>query len=312
MSDKPRERHLFITLSNIGDAVMTLPALEAYHAAFRRDRIDIVADARSSILFSQVPYRGDLYLKDKQAGGRGTWQLLRQLRQRRYRSIVDLRSVVLPWLLRKRRFATKLGIKPGGEHAVHEHLAVVEALLEKRLPVPLAPVAVGDDTRAQAAELVTPLGSERLLALAPGANWQAKIWPVARYAELLETLADQFDAVVALGGPDDRAAVAQLAERSALPVLDLAGRIDLLTTAAVLTHAAYFVGNDSGVGHIAAAMGRPTMTVFGPGQPERYRPWGALARWIVAADGEIGSVSAGEVAAAVRDQLASLTPTLSE
>ena len=92
----------------------------------------------------------------------------------------------------------------------------------------------------------------------------------------------------------------------------MAGRIDLLTTAAVLTHAAYFVGNDSGVGHIAAAMGRPTMTVFGPGQPERYRPWGALARWIVAADGEIGSVSAGEVAAAVRDQLASLTPTLSE
>ncbi|NNL99794.1 MAG: glycosyltransferase family 9 protein [Gammaproteobacteria bacterium] len=312
MSDTQRERHLFITLSNIGDAVMTLPALEAYHAAFRRDKIDIVADARSSMLFSQVAYRGDVFLKDKQAGGRGTWQLLRQLRRRRYRSVVDLRSLVLPWLLRKRRAATKLGIQPGGEHAVHEHLAVVETLLERRLGVPLAPVAIGDEARAEAAGLVAPLGGGRLLARAPGANWEAKVWPVERYAALVRHLSGQFDAVVALGGPDDREAVASLAAVSPLPVLDLAGTIDLLTAAAVLTHAAYFVGNDSGVGHIAAAMGRPTMTVFGPGQPERYRPWGALARWIVAPDGNIASVSADEVAAAVHDQLATLTPVISE
>ena len=52
--------------------------------------------------------------------------------------------------------------------------------------------------------------------------------------------------------------------------------------AAILERAAVFVGNDSGLGHIAAAVGTPTLTVFGPGDPSRYHPWGPYADWIVA------------------------------
>ena len=58
---------------------------------------------------------------------------------------------------------------------------------------------------------------------------------------------------------------------------NLAGKIDLLTTAAVLKNADLFVGNDSGLGHLASAVKTKTFTIFGPGEPNRYKPWGILA-----------------------------------
>ncbi len=84
-------RHiLLITLSNIGDALMTTPVLEALHRQYPQAVIDIVTDARASDLFEHCPYRGEIILKQK--GWRGTIALLKQLRVTRYDLIVDLRT----------------------------------------------------------------------------------------------------------------------------------------------------------------------------------------------------------------------------
>jgi heptosyltransferase III len=56
--------------------------------------------------------------------------------------------------------------------------------------------------------------------------------------------------------------------------IDLVGRIDLLTAAAVLRRAALFIGNDTGIMHVAAATGTPTLGLFGPSLPAHYAPWG--------------------------------------
>lgn len=73
-----------------------------------------------------------------------------------------------------------------------------------------------------------------------------------------------------------------VAANAALPCVDLCGRSSLLQAAAVLERCRVLVGNDSGLGHMASAVGTPTLTVFGPGQPGRYHPWGPWARWVVA------------------------------
>jgi ADP-heptose:LPS heptosyltransferase len=80
-------------------------------------------------------------------------------------------------------------------------------------------------------------------------------------------------------------------------VLNLAGTTTLLQAAALLSRATLFIGNDSGLGHLCAAVGRPTLTLFGPGDPDRYHPWGPQAHWLVAADGNIASLSPTAVAA---------------
>ena len=73
--------------------------------------------------------------------------------------------------------------------------------------------------------------------------------------------------------------------------------------------AAAFVGNDSGLGHIAAAVGVPTVTVFGPGEPDRYRPWGPHARIVMAPDLNLQKLDAVPVLDALRAALASRSTT---
>jgi ADP-heptose:LPS heptosyltransferase len=71
----------------------------------------------------------------------------------------------------------------------------------------------------------------------------------------------------------------------------------------LLDLATVFVGNDSGLGHIAAARGIPTLTLFGPGRPARYRPLGARARLLEAPGGALPALTPAAVDAAVRELL---------
>ena len=80
-------------------------------------------------------------------------------------------------------------------------------------------------------------------------------------------------AVAILGDGADRAHTRALA--AALPgCLDLVGAVDLMTAAAVLRRCSLFVGNDSGLMHMAAAVGAPTLGLFGPSRDVHYAPWG--------------------------------------
>jgi heptosyltransferase-3 len=129
-----------------------------------------------------------------------------------------------------------------------------------------------------------------VLAIGPAANWPAKQWRAERFAELAARL-------TAAAGPLPGSRVAVLAaahERElAEPVLaalppgrriDLVGRVDLLTAAAVLRRCAMFIGNDTGLMHIAAASRTPTLGLFGPSPVAQYAPWGRRAAWVCSAD----------------------------
>ena len=63
-------------------------------------------------------------------------------------------------------------------------------------------------------------------------------------------------------------------------------------------------GYDSGLGHMAAALNIPTLTVFGPGRPHRYRPWGSRATIVIAPDEDLTKLGSAEVASALRSHLA--------
>ncbi|HXH04227.1 MAG TPA: glycosyltransferase family 9 protein [Candidatus Competibacteraceae bacterium] len=293
-------RLLLITLSNIGDLIMTTPVMEVLHYRYPQARLDVVADARSSELLRHCPYLGELLHKDKKAGWRGVLALLRRLRRTRYELSVDLRSDGLSYLLRARRRLHKWSGQPLGAHAVQQHLGVVAALLDGEPPLPRIWLSAAERAFAAAA---LPAGG-RWLALAPGANWPPKRWPAARFAELARALADTVDGVVLLGSQADQADCRAIAAGLPLPAVNLSGQTGLLAAAAVLERCALFVGNDSGLGHLAAAVGIPTVTVFGPGQPLRYHPWGLRSRYLLAPDADLARLEAGPVADAARGLLA--------
>ena len=298
MAPQDTKTILLITLSNIGDAVMTTPVMTALHKKYPLAVMDMVADARSSDMFRHCPYRGEIFLKDKQAGWQGLMRLVKQLRRKRYDLVVDLRTDGLTLLLRARRRLTRRGSRAAGVHAVQRHFAVIGPR-EKICEIPATCVWLSQHEQEFAQRQLAVLPGTRWLALGPGARWATKCWRLTSFQALVERLQPEFDGVVLLGNTNDADHCRQLAEHMALPCLNLAGKTDLLQAAAVLQRAALFIGNDSGLGHLAAACDTPTQTIFGPGDPHRYHPWHPKARWVQSDSGDIADVPVEAVATAV-------------
>jgi heptosyltransferase II len=113
-----------------------------------------------------------------------------------------------------------------------------------------------------------------VIALAPGAVGPSKRWPSAAYAELTRRLVGEGVSVWVLGGPDEKALAAEIVGNTT--ARDLTGR-DLRDTILALSSATIAVSNDSGLLHVAAAVGTPSIGIFGPTSPWHWAPLNPLA-----------------------------------
>ena len=162
-----------------------------------------------------------------------------------------------------------LALMEGAEYvrAAHDAFLQAGADIITTNSYAIVPFHIGADVfKSRASELLRALPGQRWLAIGPGANWPGKRWAPQHYQQLVAALANEFDAVIVLGSGDDLDQPFDTATL-ALPALDLIGVTDLQTVAAVLAKMRAFVGNDSGIGHIATAVACPVVTVFGPGEP---------------------------------------------
>ena len=298
-SVREARRVLFITLSNVGDAIMSTTVLEALRSHCPRAVIDLVADRRSSRLFSQCPYRGVIYHKDKRKFLRGAPALLWQTRRVRYDLIVDIRTDGLSYLMKGRRRLTKWGGEPYGEHAVEEMMGVIRRLHGHK-PLPPTRVWYGEEERDYARRALAGLDATRLLVIAPGSREEAKRWGGDNFAAFANALSKRFTAAALLGVASERGLTAAVAARLCLPCVDLAGGNDLLQAAALCERARLFIGNDSGLGHVAVAAGAPALILFGPHRPERVRPWGENVLCLAAADRRVERIPVSEAVTRVR------------
>nr|WP_328702587.1 glycosyltransferase family 9 protein [Belnapia mucosa] len=144
-------------------------------------------------------------------------------------------------------------------------------------PLPVAWFNAAD--RARAATLLP--GEGPWIGLGPTANWDRKVWPADRFVALFERLSAPDGPLpgaraAILGGPGAQEAAMAAPVLAALGdrAVDLVGRIALPEAAAVLARCALFVGNDSGLMHLSAATGTPTLGLFGPSRVEEYAPAG--------------------------------------
>jgi ADP-heptose:LPS heptosyltransferase len=173
--------------------------------------------------------------------------------------------------------------------------------------IPPVRIRLADDEHRFAQQALAALPGTRWLALGPGARWEPKRWPVRHFSALANQLQQEFDAVVLLGSTEDTACCRELAEALSLPCINLAGKTTLLQAGALQQQSRLFVGNDSGLGHLAAAVSIPTVTLFGPGEPQRYHPWHPQGRWLQSSTGSLEDLSPDEVARCVRELLTVIT-----
>jgi ADP-heptose:LPS heptosyltransferase len=119
-------------------------------------------------------------------------------------------------------------------------------------------------------------GTELLIALAPGAAWSYRRWPAGRFIEVGRWLQENYGASILIVASRSESGLALQVENGLHRgrAFNLAGRTTLREMAAVLKRCRLFIGNDSGPMHVAAASGVPSIGLFGPGEYERFRPWG--------------------------------------
>ena len=282
------DRILVVTLSNIGDAAMTTPVFETLHQLYPSSVIDIVGDERSSGIFLGAPYLGVTYHRRKKASLWENMRLVGRLRRQKYDLIVDLRTNLIPILLRGKRRFYKRSRSGVSQHSVEEHMSAILSLLNKEFKTPPCKIYIDKEEARKARAAVSTIPQGRWLAVAPGANWPGKKWAAARYRELIFKLDGQFDAVLLLGIEGDSL---EEIETSMTPIFDFTGKTNLSLVKVLLSKSSFFIGNDSGLGHLAASLSVPTLTLFGPGNPDRYKPISMTSSVLVAPENDLGKLT---------------------
>lgn len=279
-------RILFVSSTRIGDAVLSTALLDHLLRAHPAARFTIACGNVAEGVFARMPNRDRTITLVKQPYGRHWFGLWRQVAFTWWDLVVDLRASALSFVVPARRRV----IARGGRHPGHRLTHLGQLL---GLDPPPRPVAwFGAEDALRAAALVP--GGGPFIVLGPSANWDRKVWPADRFIAAHRAL-------TASGGPLPGARTVVLAgpgkaERAmAAPVLaaipgaiDAVGAFSLPECAALLSRAALFLGNDSGLMHLAAAAGAPTLGLFGPTPASEYAPVGRAAAAVLA-DGPPGA-----------------------
>jgi hypothetical protein len=182
---------------------------------------------------------------------------------------------------------------PAGVHASHWLARPLAALGLDAAPDP-EPMRATEAEEAEARPLRARL-PDGFVAVHPGSGSPRKTWPADRFAALLDTLAPRGPWLL-VQGPSDGEAAARLARR---PGAVVARGLSPRTLGAVLARAGLFVGNDSGVSHLAAAWGAPTVALFGPTDPAVWGPVGPRTAVVRAPEGRMDALTVAETAAAI-------------
>lgn len=273
-------RILVITATRIGDAVLSTGLVDHLRQTYPEARFTIAAGPAAAPLFAALPGLEQSISMAKRRYGSHWLALWGDVVGKRWDLVVDLRRSGLSYAL----WAKRRVIAAKADPALHRVEALGRVLRLDPPPAPVLWLAEQHRTAAKA-RMRAPAGVP-VLALGPGANWRGKIWPVERFITVMEALTSPSGPlagahVAVFGAAADRTGAAPLLE--AIPAarrIDLVGNTGLLSAAACLEKARLFIGNDSGLMHLAATAGAPTLGLFGPSRPEHYAPWGEHCAWV--------------------------------
>lgn len=276
-------RILFVTANRIGDAVLSTGLLSHLIAQHPNARVTVAAGPAAAPLFADLPELERLIVLRKRAFSRHWLSLWLACATRKWDIVLDLRRSLLGWTL----FAGQRLVSSKSTTAEHRVQQLGATLgLADNPPAPT--VWTGPAAEAESRALI-PDGAPTI-AVAPAANWPGKQWRPEHFAALIGKLTQS-------GAVLDGARVAIFAadhERPQIEALldaipdaqriDLVGKTTLPTAITCLRRCAMFIGNDSGLMHMAAASGVPTLGLFGPSRVEHYAPWGPNTAWVRTAE----------------------------
>jgi ADP-heptose:LPS heptosyltransferase len=310
------DRVCIYRIGNVGDTACAVPAMHAIRRVYPDAHLTLVTSpgpgglvgARELLAGAQWIDEMLVYPLERISTFTGRLALLRDLRARRFDVWIELPVVAARFrsLLRNLLVARAAGARWGfgwrldsvffGAQAQSEALAFpteVERLLGLLARAGIAAGEINfaiprsDDDRRAVDDLLNGAAraASHLVALAPGAKALPNRWPSERFVEVGRRLASRGVAVLVMGGDDDRPLCEEIASALGGGALSLAGRTSLAQSCELLSRCALLVCNDSGVQHLAAAVGTPCVSIFSRRDFRgKWRPYGAqhavIDKWV--------------------------------
>jgi len=269
---------LFISLSNIGDAILTLPVLDALIERFPEANVAVITGPRPKEIFENNPRINKVILYDRRAPAKEKIRLLRCLRKDGFDMVIDLRNSMLGVLLpAKYKTSPFKGIPASISHMKDRHLfrAGLSGQVSQRIGLYISRQDEEYVNNILKQNNIKP--AEKLLVMAAGAKSEIKRWPKEKYLGLASLLIRELGFRLLLVGDREDAAINRyIADNLHYPVVDLNAKTSISQLAALLRKAEVVVTNDSAVLHLASYLNRPVVAVFGPTDETKYGPWSAV------------------------------------
>jgi lipopolysaccharide heptosyltransferase II len=285
----------------VGDSVMTVPALRALRRLLPQAKITLAIRPSAKGIFSEADFIDDLLIYDR----RSAFSVVSQIREWRRRQF-DLavlfqnafEAALIPFLA---GVPTRLGYATESRQALLTHpllvpdwrsskhevfyylylITALEQLLAGTSTVcesdPDISLSISAARKHEAAELLRSHGvneEKSVVAICPGSiNSRAKRWPAESYATLADRLLEQKRQVLLIGSREEIDVTNEVTQRMQQQPVVLTGKTTLDQITAILGLVDLVVTNDTGPAHIAAALGCPTIVIFGPTNPLTTRPF---------------------------------------
>jgi len=302
--DSQEIRKVLVRTANwIGDAVMTLPALSSIREGLPNRHIAVLTKPWVADLFSGHPMVDEVILYEspgRHEGGWGKWRLARELSQKRFDLAIlfqnAFEAALLAYLAKIPRRAgyntdargllltqavpVNRMVKKG--HQVDYYRAMTAGLgFQSRSSPPSLPLT--EWQREASERILSSRGLQRerrLIGLAPGAAYgPAKQWFPERFAALADRFSRGWGArLLIFGSQGDRGTASQLIQNARSEAADFTGQTTLGQAIGLIARCRLFVTNDSGLMHVAAALGVPVVAIFGSTDPARTGPLGENCR----------------------------------
>jgi len=265
---------VFLAPADLGETVLASGAVA--QIVREGDALTVICTPDAAPLFRAAPGLAALRTIPAGAGMAQRWSLWMELARQRFDIVIDARGGFLASALPA---AQRVALKAPTmlRHRAEDWASALEA------DRALAPKLWLDDAARAAAADIAPGAS--LLVLAPGGLTESKRWPGECFAAVARRLVDGplAGARVAVLGAAERdanvtRAIVSSLDADGVPALDLGQGLDLNAAAALMERATLAIGNDNALTHIAAAMGAPTLTLFGPTDERVRAPYGPRAR----------------------------------
>ena len=293
---------LLIKPSSLGDIVLALPALSALRRSFPDSNISWLIRPEFAPLIENHPHLNNVIIFDRKFLGKAWFNpkasasllsLIRRLRRSKFDLVIDLqglfRTASLAWLSGcKKRFGMTTAREFANIFYTHRVIQTPDCIHLVDYYLKIIQTAGAADTAVEfvfppdsaAADSVNSMlrshdiNTDNYAVLVPTSAHKDKCWPIERFAALADRISSQLGlSIVATGTASERSTVEKLEDMANVPIVNFAGQTSLAELIALLKAAKLVVSNDTGPGHIAAALGTPLVLMFSWSNPARIAPY---------------------------------------